>query len=494
MSCLLGIDLGTSSVKAVIVTDQGEIRGIGSSEYPILIPSPNFAEQDPEAWWRATLSAVHQALQKADRPDIIGVGFSGQMHGGVLIGKDLRPLRPAIIWADQRSANLVPEIETKVGKDILGSQCGTAPAAGFMISTLVWLQRNEPQTIDRAFTFLLPKDYVRLKMTDSALTDETDAAATGLFDIGQRTWSNAVIDLLGLPKAIFPATILSHLKVGEITSWAANELGLRAGTPVVAGSADQPAQAVGNGLLDPPLGSVTVGTGGQVFAPLSEPLFDRELRMHTFCHAPKDRWYLLGAMLSAGMALRWVRSLLGKDSLSYQELDALASPILPGSDGLVFLPYLVGERSPIMDPHAKAGFVGLTLAHRPGHLVRAVLEGVSFALRQIVETMIGCGATLDRLVASGNGLSSSFWRQMLADVLCRPLCRGVDVHAAERGGVGAAMMAGIGAGLFANYDEIRKLAPSFDSITAPDPQGAELYNASYHQFINLYPRLKDWYR
>jgi xylulokinase len=493
MSCLLGIDLGTSSVKAVVINLRGTVKGIGAAEYPILTPRVSYAEQEPAEWWRATVAAVRQSASAAGRPEILGVGFSGQMHGFVLVDKDGSPVRPAIIWADQRSASLLPAIKETVGLDLLAKKCGTAPAAGFLISSLYWLQKNELASVQRSWRFLLPKDFIRFKLSGELNTDESDAAATGVFDVSQRVWAEDVIEKLHFPRSIFPETRVSTDIVGVLGKDAAVQLDLAPGIPVATGCADQPAQAVGNGLIDPPLGSVTIGTGGQVFVPLAHPVFDSQLRIHTFCHAPKARWYFLGAMLSAGMALRWLRGLLGLERASYAELDRLATEVEPGCEGLAFLPYLVGERSPIMDPQAKAGFVGLTLRHTPGHLVRALLEGVAFALRQIIETMAECGAELSTLAASGNGLASPLWRQMLADVLNRPLVRGVDEYASERAGVGAAMIAGIGAGVFRGYEEARRLAPAFDAVTTPDPDRVGLYELHYQRFADLYPKLKDWF-
>jgi xylulokinase len=493
MSALLGIDLGTSSVKVVVSSMDGAIEGLGSAEYPILTPQPGHAEQDPAEWWRATVTAVRQALQQAAAREILGIGFSGQMHGFVPMGADREPQRPAIIWADQRSAELLPEILERVGTDLLATTCGTAPATGFLISTLSWLQKHEPETVERTAVLLMPKDYVRFRLTDELGTDQSDAAASGIFNVASRVWADEVMDLLRFPRSIFPKVFPSAQIVGALSSSAAKELGLPAGIPVSAGCADQPAQAVGNGLIDPPRGSVTVGTGGQVFAPLATPLFDSQLRMHTFCHAPETRWYLLGAMLSAGMALRWLRATLGGDRWSYAQLDQSAAEVEPGAEGLIFLPYLVGERSPLMDPRAKGSFIGLTLRHGPGHMVRALLEGVAFALRQIIDAMVGCGAELDRLVASGNGLASPIWRQILADVLNRPLYQGKDKHAAERAGVGAALIAGIGIGAINGYSGAQRFAPKFDAETAPNPQNAEIYETHYRRFVDLYPRLKSWF-
>jgi xylulokinase len=491
MSCLLGIDLGTSSVKVVVFTVEGVIKGIGLAEYPIFTPRIGYAEQDPEQWWRATITAVRQALAEADHPEILGIGFSGQMHGLVLLDQKKTLVRPAIIWADQRSADLLHEIEERVGLDLLGQQCGTAPTAGFLIASLYWIQKCEAQLLERIETLLLPKDFLRFKLTGELGTDETDAAGSGIFHVGRRVWADDVIERLGLPRSMFPKVHASADVVGPLTQEAGTELGLRHGIPVSAGCADQPAQAVGNGLIDPPMGSVTIGTGGQVFVPLTHPLIDPALRIHTFCHAPQTKWYLLGAMLSAGMALRWLRVILGREKVSYEELVLLASEVEPGSEGLFFLPYLVGERSPIMDPKAKAGFIGLALGHGPGHLVRALLEGVAFALRQIVDTMVGCGADLTRLVASGNGLANPIWRQIVADILNRPLCQGTGEQASERAGVGAAMIAGIGSGIFDGYQDAQKLSPIFNVVTEPNRNTAALYESHYRSFLEIYPRLKS---
>src|ERR1700730_7825851 len=492
MSSLLGIDLGTSSVKAVVFAVEGALKGVGIAEYPILTPSLGYAEQDPEQWWRATAIAVREALDNAGHPEILGIGFSGQMHGLVLLDKRNDLVRPAIIWADQRSADLLPELRERVGLSLLAQKCGTAHRTGFLNASLYWLQKFEAETLDRAATFLMPKDFLRFKLTGELGTDESDASGSGVFNVVQRVWADDVIERLELPRSMFPKVHASADVVGQLTLEAATELGLPHGIPVSAGCADQPAQAVGNGLIDPPMGSVTIGTGGQVFVPLTQPLIDSALRIHTFCHAPQTKWYLLGAMLSAGMALRWLRGLLGREKSTYSELVSLAAEVEPGSEGLVFLPYLVGERAPIMDPKAKAGFIGIALRHGPGHFVRALLEGVAFALRQIVDTMVGCGADLTRLVASGNGLANSLWRQIVADIVNRPLCQGTGEQASERAGVGAAMIAGIGSGVFDGYQDAHKLAPIFNVVTEPNRDTVALYEPHYRSFLEIYPRMKSW--
>ena len=284
------------------------------SEYPILTPRLGYAEQDPEQWWRSTKAAVREALEKAGRPDILGIGFSGQMHGLVLLDTKKNLVRPAIIWADQRSADVLFELNKRIDSSLL-AECGTAPVTGFLIASLFWLKQFEPETLDRAASFLMPKDFVRFKLTAELGTDVSDASGSGIFNVRQRVWADDVIKRLGLPRAAFPNVHASEEVVGVLSQEAATELGLPHGIPVSAGCADQPAQAIGNGLLDPPLASITIGTGGQVFAPLSQPVIDPGLRLHTFCHAPLSRWYLLGATLSAGMALRWLRTLLAKEKI-----------------------------------------------------------------------------------------------------------------------------------------------------------------------------------
>lgn len=492
MPHLLGLDLGTSGLKAVIVNTQAKVVGLGQSEYPIDTPEPGAAEQDPARWWQAAVKAAREALAQAGVADVAAVGFSGQMHGTVLLGRDGQPVRPAIIWADQRSASVLHRVEERIGRAELGQICGTAPAAGFQVATLVWLQEHSPESLERTQTVFLPKDYVRYRLTGTVETDQSDASATGMFDVVSRRWPESILQRLGLDSAVLPRIRGSGEVCGELCAAAADAFGLRPGIPVVTGSADQPAQAVGNGLLDPPLGSITLGTGGQVFVPLTKPVFDPQLRLHTFCHAHPERWYLLGAMLSAGMALRWFKQRTG--NLDYAALDRLAEAVPPGSEGLRFLPYLVGERSPLMDPKAKGGFIGLTLRHDLGHLARAVLEGIAFSVRHIVEVMEEAGARTERFIASGNGLGSRLWRQILADVLNRPLYRSRDPFAAERAGVGAALLGGIGAQVLDGVNSIQALAPTLNEETRPEPARVELYDRAYRDFRGLYPRLRDYFQ
>ncbi len=489
MTHLLGIDLGTSSVKAVIVTETGEVRGVGQREYPILIPQPGYAEQLTADWWDATCAAVREATAKAWTRDIAGIGFSGQMHGCALFDTAGAPVGNAIIWPDQRSRAEVDEITELIGKATLAQVAGTAPAAGFMAATLLWMRKHTPEVLDRANVALTPKDALRYYLTGEAAMDPSDGSATGLFDVRARDWSPEIIDALGLPMSLFPKILQSADRAGELTRAAAEALGLAAGIPVAMGCADQCAQALGNGLLDPGRGSITLGTGGQVFAPLAAPDADPHLRLHTFCHAPPDRWYLLGASLSAGLSLRWLRDTLAltADPTAYDQLANAANEVPPGADGLLFLPYLVGERSPLMDAGARGAFIGLTLGHGRGHLARAVMEGVAFGLRQIVDLMLSLGAPLHEAVASGNGLASPIWRQIVADVLGRPLRL---ASGTEKAGVGAALLGGMAAGVYSNYGELRSVVQSESTLTEPDSVRSAFYAERYETFLELYPLLK----
>lgn len=482
---LLGIDLGTSSVKVALVDETGQVLATGSREYPIETPQRNRAEQQPEHWWTATVAATRQALVQVPRAQVAGIGVDGQMHGGVLLGADRQPLGPAIIWADQRSMAEAAELIRLIDKDQFIA-AGTLPAAGFMAATLRWLQQHDPVQLERARTALLPKDYVRLRLTGELATDASDASATALFNIRERQWSPSIIRTLGLPEDIWPPVLDSAQISGLLTTGAAEALGLAAGIPVATGCADQAAAALGNGMIDPGIGSVSVSTGGTVVVPVALPQTDPLLRLHTFCHAPVDRWYLLGAMLCAGMALRWLRDLhgLSGDPEAYNRLAVLAAEVQPGSDGLIFLPYLVGERTPATAAQAKAAFTGLTLQHGLGHMARAIMEGVAFALRQLVEIMMELNAPATAFYALGGGLTNgSIWRQIVTDVLDRPLRLPAR---RERAAAGSALLGGIAGGIYGNYTQAAEATAASYTFTAPDPTRAAVYREHYQQFVETY--------
>jgi xylulokinase len=483
MSALLGIDLGTSAVKAVVIDEQGTILGTGTREIPMEVPEPGRAEQSPEIWWSSTAMAVRAAIHEAGTSDIAGIGLDGHMHGFALLDADGQPVGRAITWADQRAAELIPELEDRIGIPTFLATAGTRPASGFMAPSMVWLERHDPGRLDAAAAAVMPKDYLRYQLTGEVATDVSDASATALFDISAREWSTDLCTRLGVPERLLPRLLDSADLAGGLTERAADELRLRPGIPVAAGSADQPAQAIANGLLGPGNGSVTLGTGGQIMVATDRPMPDPQGRIHTFCHAIPDRWYQLGATLSAGMSLRWLRDRLrlGMDN-PYAAMDRLAAEVPAGADGLIFLPYLVGERSPVMDPAATGAFLGLTLHHRRAHLARAVLEGVAFSLRATRDAIRDAGGRCDEWLATGNGLSSNLWRGILADVFGEPLS---FVDAPERSGVGAALLGGITAGVYAGYTEASAAAHPPLRITEPDTHRATRYDDAYQRYLRL---------
>jgi len=502
MSRFLGIDLGTSSVKVVVIDvaegsdsqaqhSKAQIIGMGSQQYPIDIRQSNWAEQDPQQWWQATVLAVQQALQAAQQhgsdaissfSQISAIGLSGQMHGTVLIDANKQPIGSAIIWADQRSAQEAAEISAILKQHHLLSVVGGLPAAGFMGSTLRWLQKHDPARLEKTTVCLLPKDYIRLCLTGEIATDATDAAATSLFDVRARQWSQPVIAALNLPDHVWPPVFESSRVAGQLTAAAAEALGLHAGIPVVAGCADQPAQAIGNGLIDPGSGSITIGTGGQLFVPLSVLPSDPIASLYTFCHAPPDRWYVLGALLSAGMALRWLRDLLGmtEDRAAYEKLAALASQVSPGANGLLFFPYLAGSR--LAATTVPGAFVGLTMQHDRAHLARAVMEGVAFGMREIIETTTNSIKAPDYLIASGGGLSGETWRHIMADVLGTPLRRS---SGEERAAFGAAILSAIGIGFYTGYADAQQASHAPYSVTEPHANTVDFYTERYQQFLQV---------
>jgi xylulokinase len=483
MAALLGIDLGTSAVKAVVIDEAGKLLGTGTREIPMEVPAPNRAEQDPMAWWSNTVEAVRAALQAAGAPEIVGIGLDGHMHGFALLDAARQPVGHAITWADQRTAGLIPELEDQIGVETFLRIAGTRPAAGFMAPSMVWLMREEPARLDAADVAVLPKDYLRLQLTGETATDISDASGTALFDIAEGRWSSELCASLGIPDRLLPPILGSADVAGVLTEAAAAELGLSPGITVAAGSADQPAQAIANGLLDRGNGSVTLGTGGQILVATDQPLADAAGRIHTFCHAVPNRWYQLGATLSAGMSLRWLGDRLRLPAENpYAYMDQLAKEVPAGSEGLIFLPYLVGERSPIMDPDATGAFLGLTLRHEQAHLVRAVLEGVAYSLRATRDAVVEAGGTCDSWLATGNGLASPLWRGILADVFGEPLS---FVDAPERSGVGAALLGGIAAGVYAGYPEASEAARPPLVTTEPTPEHIAGYDEGYARYLKL---------
>jgi xylulokinase len=487
VALVLGLDVSTTATKAILVEASGTVRGTGVAEYPYLTPKPRWSEQDPDLWWTGTQAAVRSALADAriDGSAVAAVGLAGQMHGAVLLGADDRPLRPAILWNDQRTDAECDAIRSALGFEHLVAITGNDALTGFTAPKLLWVRAHEPEVWARVAHVLLPKDYVRLQLTGGHAIDKADGAGTILFDLAARDWSSEVLAALDLDPTILPPTFEGPEVTGSVTAAAAEATGLRAGTPVVAGAGDQAGNAVGVGAIEPGIVALSLGTSGVVFAATDRPVVEPRGRVHAFCHALPERWHLMSVMLSAAGSLRWYRDALAPD-IGFDELVAEAASVPAGSDGLLFLPYLTGERSPHPDPHARGGFIGLTASHERRHLTRAVLEGVSFGLRDGLDLMLAAGMRLPSVVrASGGGLASELWRQILADVLGVAI---VGVGTTEGAAYGAALLAAPAGGLAPSVEDAVAQAVRVTPLAEPGPEAAA-YAERHAVYRELYPAL-----
>ena len=487
MACVLGIDVSTTATKAVLVDEAGRIVGIGSSSYDYDVPRPLWSEQDPGAWWTGTQAAIRSVLATTGvaGDEIAAVGLAGQMHGAVLLDASDRPLRPAILWNDQRTSAECDEIRHRVGARRLIEVAGNDALTGFTAPKLLWVRNHEPDLWRRVAHVLLPKDYVRLQLTGDHTVDRADGAGTLLFDLGARDWSPEILAALELDPTWLPATAEGPEVTGSISATAAAATGLRAGTPVVAGGGDQAANAVGVGAIDPGVVALSLGTSGVIFAATDRPLVEPEGRVHAFCHAVPERWHLMSVMLSAAGSLRWFRDAIAP-GLPFADLDALAAEVPAGSDGLWFLPYLSGERSPHPDPLARGAFVGLSVTHDRRHLARAVLEGVAYGLRDGLDLMVGAGMPApSQIRASGGGVASPLWRQILADVLDTEIA---TVSTSEGAAYGAGLLAAVGAGWYPSVVAAADALVSTSVAAAPGPDAAS-YAEGHRLYRDLYPAL-----
>lgn len=489
----MGIDLGTSSVKTLIANTKGKILAVAQRDYRIDSPRKDFAEQNPENWWCGTSETIREVIRESgiDASAIKGVGLSGQMHGTVLIDKYRNLLRPAIIWCDQRSELEVKEIYSVISKEALGAVTLNRVATGFQLASLLWIKTNEPVIFNRIDEVILPKDYIRLRLTDTVGTDYTDASSTLAFNCVDRSWAYEVIERLGIDPGIYPDCKESIEISGEITPAAAKETGLMEGIPVVYGGGDQPMQAIGNGIIKPGMLSVTIGSGGQVFTPVHEPFYDSRLRTHTFCNAVPGTWNIMGASLCAGLSLKWLaENIIG--NTNFQTLSNEAEKIPPGSDGLLFLPYLAGERTPHMDNRAKGVFFGLTLQHTWQHMVRAIMEGVAFSFRDSLTVFNELGINTNRIIASGGGAASGLWLQILADVLNLEVFR---TKVSEQACMGAAITAGVGVRSFSSFEEACELLVRHGkSSVNPINANLHLYDRHYAIYRQLYKNNRKLFR
>jgi xylulokinase len=480
---LLGIDIGTSHVKAALV-DAASAKMIATTlrEIPLHVPRPDYAEQNPDDWWQATVTTVREVLTAPgiNPQHIRSIGLSGQMHGTVCLDTSLQPVRPAIIWADQRSAPQVHQVLQEVSLDELARHAPGLPSPSFMGPVMRWLREHEPEILDQTYVVMLPKDYVRLQLTGKAATDISDAAAAWLFDVVNQRWSDWLTALCHVELQMLPRVLSSTELAGALTDAASEALGLPVGIPVVAGSADCAAQSLGCGVIESGTALIAIGTGAQVVMPLTTPQPDPALRSYLYNHAVPDRWYVQTALLAAGLMLRWLRDTLstGHRPDAYEHLSTLAAGIPPGAEGLICIPHLAGRRG-VGGSDTAGGFVGLRLHHGPAHLARAGMEGVAFAVREILDAAQVRGGVPEHIIASGGAMRSPVWRQILADVIGVPL----DLVEGENHACsGAALMAGVGCGIYPSLSEARKLLPAPISGVIPNLPCQEKYEQLYQHY------------
>jgi len=499
LAYLLGIDIGTTGTKVLLVSPDGGIVARSNHEYPLYTPRPAWAEQNPADWWEATAAGIREVLAtSAVAPkEIAGIGLSGQMHGSVFLDARNEVLRPAILWCDQRTADQCQWITCQAGEKTVVEETFNPVLTGFTAPKIVWLRQNEPETYARVRKILLPKDYIRFRLTGEFATEVSDASGTSLLNIAQRRWSQKMLAALDLTEDMLPKVYESPEVSGRISKDATKATGLAEGTAVVGGGGDQAAGAVGNGIVRPGIVSVTTGTSGVVFAHMDEPKMDPQLRTHTFCHAVPGKWHVMGVMLSAGGSLRWYRDALAQQEKAvaadcgmdpYELLTKEAAQAPPGCEGLIFLPYLSGERTPYPDPWARGVYFGINLRHGRPHLVRAILEGVSYGLRDSLEILRAMGLGISQVRASGGGARSPLWRQIQSDVFESEL---VTINVDEGPAFGVALLAGVGAGIYASVEEACDRTITVTDRTLPNDANTALYDTYYPIYQALYASLKD---
>ncbi len=503
MSITLGIDIGTSGTKTLAINERGTILASASLEYPCDHPRPGWSEQDPKFWWDATVQTVKQVLASGQfRPeDVAGVGLSGQMHGSVFLDADGRVIRPALLWNDQRTAAECQEIEDKAGgREALIRLVGNRAMTGFTAPKLLWVRRHEPEHWDRVKQVLLPKDYVRYRLTGTYATEVSDASGTLLLDVANRRWSHELLGKLQIDPAILPPCYESPEVSGKVSDLGSQATGLAVGTPVVGGGGDQPAGAVGNGIVRQGVVSATMGTSGVIFAHADELGFDPVGRLQRGCHAVPGAWHVMGVVLSAGGSFQWFRNELGKAEVAlskergedpYFLLTDEAALAGPGAEGLFFLPYLTGERSPHFDPDAKGAWIGLTVRHGRAHMIRSLLEGATYAMRDSLELIREMGVTIEQVRASGGGARNPLWRQIQADIY------GCDVHtlnSTEGPAFGVALLAQVGTGGFSSVPEACDATIRAIDTTSLDPKARAFYDRGYAVYRQLYLDLRASFR
>jgi xylulokinase len=490
---LLGIDVGTGGSRAVLIDQSGRIVSSATVPHePFASPEIGWAEQDPADWWRASSAAIRLVLSNDNvrAEEIAGVGLSGQMHGAVLLDQRDEVLRPALIWCDQRSAAQCEHLTNSIGADQLIKLTCNPALTGFTLPKMLWVRENEPDLWSRVKSVLLPKDYVRFQLTGDKATDVADASGTLLLNVAERKWSDEMLAATEINSKIMPHVYESPEITGTISAAASELTGLRTGTPVVAGAGDQAGGAVGIGIVQPGAVSATIGTSGVVFAATNTPALDPKGRVHTFCHAVPGRWHVMGVTQGAGLSMRWFRDQFGvgpHEGDPYDEMTAEAAHVSPGSNGLLWAPYLMGERTPHLDPHARAALVGLTASHTRAHVIRAIMEGVAYSLRDSFEIFNEMGVPVETIRLGGGGARSALWRQIQADIYGRAVA---TVEAEEGAAYGVAMLAGVGVGAWKSVDAACAAIVRTRDVVEPDAKSKPLLDRQYQSFRAIYPALR----
>ena len=498
MAYLLGVDIGTSGTKTVLFDEAGNTVASALEEYPLYQPNIGWAEQDPEDWWQATAASIRKVLVKSGvkATDISGVGLSGQMHGLVLLDGENKVLRRSIIWCDQRSTAECEQITSLIGAERLIEITANPALTGFTASKIMWVKNNEPDVFAKVKKILLPKDYVRFRLTGEFATEVSDASGMQLMDIAGRCWSPEVLGKLGIERSQLADLYESQEVSGKVHKSASSETGLAEGTPVVGGGGDQAAGAVGNGIVKPGVVSSTIGTSGVVFAYLDKISIDPKGRVHTFCHAVPNTWHVMGVTQGAGLSLKWFRDNFCKEEIRTAELmevdpyvlmDQEAEKVSPGSNGLLYLPYLMGERTPHLDAYAKGVFFGLSAKHDKRDMIRAIMEGVTYSLRDCLEIIAGMGVNVSEVRASGGGGKSKLWKQMQADVFGNPI---TTINSGEGPALGVALLAGVGTGVYKSVAEACDIAIQVKNVQQPDMDLFGKYSKFYSMYGQLYKSLK----
>jgi xylulokinase len=499
MNYFIGIDIGTTGAKAVLMNVNGVVISTATNEYPMFTPHPLWAEQNPDDWWKAAYRSIQNvvAQSKINASDVKGIGLTGQMHGLVTLGKGGKILYPCIMWNDQRTSNECKEITEKIGFNNLLSITGNQVLPGFTAPKIIWLRKNKPEVYSKINKVLLPKDYIRFKLTNEFFSDVSDASGTSLLNVKERKWSQEILSKLEIPIEWLPEVVESISQTGSITKQVSDLTGLIEGTPVFAGGGDQAAGGIGAGAVKEGIVSIVLGTSGVVFTHSDNYRIEPEGKLHAFCHSVPNRWHLMGVTLSAAGSFRWYRDSFaqleksraeqtGKDV--YDILTSQAETVQSGSEGLFFLPYLTGERTPHPDPNAKGAFIGLNVRHTKAHLTRSVLEGVAYSLRDCYELISNLGIKAESIIVSGGGAKSKLWRSIVADVFNAEIN---TLTCTEGAPYGAAILAAVGSGNYKNVNEACEKMLKVDSRIEPDKKRVEIYNDFYSLYKQLYPQLKN---